>query len=211
MTRGATRVPCWGWDPAGMLFVDSIPVSLISKLSVPSCEMRDENEGRHCQWSGVEEESSPAHSTHLLTVPVEQVLIVDNRGDEAENKLSAPPGLRVPGPVLHVLPKNSVVLLVHADRFLHRVRVALAVGQRCVKVVDVACEKESEVRSENNSEEEETYPGSRIPSLRSSRSTRARSRPRRRRTSSETDALRRRMGPPSPQAMPSTPRALRRT
>ena len=36
LTRGATRVPCWGWDPAGMLFVDSIPVSLISKLSVPS-------------------------------------------------------------------------------------------------------------------------------------------------------------------------------
>ena len=68
LTRGATRVPCWGWDPAGMLFVDSIPVSLISKLSVPSCEMRNENEGRHCQRSGDEEEEtyqgdSPAYST----------------------------------------------------------------------------------------------------------------------------------------------------
>ena len=62
LTRGATRVPCWGWDPAGMLFVDSIPVSLISKLSVPSCEMRDEMRG--VIVSGVESR----RKAHLLTV-----------------------------------------------------------------------------------------------------------------------------------------------
>ena len=70
MTRGATRVPCWGWDPAGMLFVDSIPVSLISKLSVPSCEMRDEMRG--VIVSGVETRRRRlTKETHLLTVPVE--------------------------------------------------------------------------------------------------------------------------------------------
>jgi hypothetical protein len=41
-------------------------------------------------------------------------------------------------PVLHVLPQQAHILLVHADHVLHQHGLSLAVDQRAVKVVDVA-------------------------------------------------------------------------
>mmetsp|Transcript_29671 Transcript_29671/g.83668 ORF Transcript_29671/g.83668 Transcript_29671/m.83668 type:complete len:223 (-) Transcript_29671:108-776(-) len=74
----------------------------------------------------------------LAQVPVEQVLVVDHRGNGAQHKLAGPPGFSVAVAVLEVLPQDAVVDLMHADSLLDGEGLALRVVQHSVEVVDVA-------------------------------------------------------------------------
>lgn len=44
---------------------------------------------------------------------------VGNGGHEGEDQATAAAGLVVPGPVLHMLPQNAGILLMHTNRILH--------------------------------------------------------------------------------------------
>eukprot|EP00951_Prasinocladus_malaysianus_P005026 scaffold35711_cov34-Prasinocladus_malaysianus.AAC.2 len=74
----------------------------------------------------------------LLEVPVKEVLVVDHRGNEAQDQHTRPAGLGMAVAVLHVLPQDPVVLLVHTDCFLHSKRLAIRVVEHPVKVMDVS-------------------------------------------------------------------------
>ena len=73
-----------------------------------------------------------------VEVPVEAVLVVADGGDEADDQAARPAGLVGAALQVVVLPEDPVVLLVHADRVLDRVRVALLGGEHRVEVVDDA-------------------------------------------------------------------------
>ena len=55
---------------------------------------------------------------HLVEVPVEAVLVVDDGGHEGQHKATAAANLRMTVTVLHVLPQDSCVLLVQAHSLL---------------------------------------------------------------------------------------------
>ncbi len=71
-----------------------------------------------------------------VEVPVEAVLVVADGGDEAHDQTARAAGLVGAALQVVVLPEDPVVLLVHADRVLDGVRVALLGGEHRVEVVD---------------------------------------------------------------------------
>ena len=78
------------------------------------------------------------HASVLVEVPVEEVLVVHHRGDERDHEPAGSASLVVPVAVLHVFPQHPHVLLVHANRLLDDVRLALRVAKRRVEVTDAA-------------------------------------------------------------------------
>ena len=66
----------------------------------------------------------------LVEGPVEGVLVVDHGGDEGEDEAAGAPHLRVPRAVLHVLPQDARVLLMHAHSLLQLHRLACGAGAR---------------------------------------------------------------------------------
>ena len=73
-----------------------------------------------------------------IEVPVEAVLVVADRRDEADHEPAAAAHLGSPAEHVDVLPEDPVVLFVHADRVVDHPRLALLVRDRRVEVVDLA-------------------------------------------------------------------------
>jgi len=89
-----------------------------------------------------------------VEVPVEAVVVVPDRGDEADHQPELPPRLGHVEPQVAVLPEEPEVLLVHADRVADHLRVAHLVGQRGVEVVDLAQTVAAELEAVGESAEE---------------------------------------------------------
>ena len=73
-----------------------------------------------------------------IEVPVEPVLVVADGGDGADHQAPRPAHFGAPRHHVDVLPEDGVVLLVHADGVVLRVRLAPLVGEDVVEVVDLA-------------------------------------------------------------------------
>src|SRR5690606_36870764 len=73
-----------------------------------------------------------------VEVPVEAVVVDADRDEERDDQSALAAGLLRFGENVRVLPEDAEVLLMHADRVLHLVRLAVAIGQDGVEVVDLA-------------------------------------------------------------------------
>ena len=73
-----------------------------------------------------------------VEVPVEAVLVVADRRDEADDQATRAAHLGATAVEVDVLPEDSVVLFVNADRVLGLGRVAVLIGVDPVEVEDLA-------------------------------------------------------------------------
>src|SRR5215472_1205872 len=73
----------------------------------------------------------------LVEVPEVAVLVVTDGGNRGKHQPARAPDLRLVGPKVGVLPEDPVVLFVHADRVLDRLRLAVVVVDDGVEVMDL--------------------------------------------------------------------------
>src|SRR5215207_3903211 len=74
----------------------------------------------------------------LIEVPEDAVVVVADRRERGDHQPTGAPHLGLVRPHVHMPPEDTVVLLVHADGVLDRVRLAVLVDQRGVEVVNLA-------------------------------------------------------------------------